>query len=846
MNRFCHLILALALLVWGSCGAQAGITITTNLTLQPFDRQLDGQDIAVSNATFTVNGGHSFNSLQIGNGGRLGYTASGANTLSLTYTATNEPAYLTSSNIIILTQSNVVAGSVILIDTNLVTYSNGVDFVQLDLGNGQTEIYLNTNSAIADGTQVWAAYNWTYTYNAALTLTISNDLSVAAGGAILADGAGYASENGPGHGYFSAGTTLSGSGAGNGGSGASLTNAVGGASYDNWYTPQLPGSGGGHSYAGAGGSGGGLILLNVGGNVNIDGVVSANGQSTTNSRAGGGSGGGIWIQAGAQFTGSGTIQANGGAGATGWGGGGGGGRIALFWQTNLFAGQVTAWGGTGVAIGGAGTISSQLTGGTASLLVDNGGQLGTNSPLTLGRTTDVIVRNGGWLTLQTPAQILNSLFLGTNGKLSIYGGTFMQMVIKGNCVIQSNATINMDALAVNATGSGSFITVNANTITAGGGGHASFGAIGATFNSSTAVGGVSTDTAWTPTQPGGSGGSATGALGGAGGAALSLSVAGTLQMDGAITANGGNGSGTGGGGGAGGSLYLTVSNFVGTGLLSATGGNGVSGFSGGGSGGCIAIYATNSAFAGSYTYRGGAGANYGGAGALTLQVGNHLPDVTLDNGGNPGALTTLNGMAFLRLNLTLKSGTRFTPFSSSLSVSNLVIESNAIFNITNASSMANLNLLNLTVQPGGVMNMDRTGYSLGGNGSGSSSSYGPNYTSGGGAHGGAGGYGANFLLNQGGAGGGSFDSLTAPAFGGGAGGSYQPYALGGSGGGALNLSVANNIQIDGTLTANGGNGGALGGGGGAGGAWRISCKKLTGTGLICANGGNGTAGRGGG
>ncbi|XP_070535281.1 uncharacterized protein [Ptychodera flava] len=100
------------------------------------------------------------------------------------------------------------------------------------------------------------------------------------------------------------------------------------------------GSGGGGSYGGAGG-GALYIESNF---VELEGIISANGEDATGSSSGGGAGGSIFI-----FTnlllGGGRISAVGGRGGTN-GGGGAGGRISIEHQfENLFTGQVFANGG---------------------------------------------------------------------------------------------------------------------------------------------------------------------------------------------------------------------------------------------------------------------------------------------------------------------------------------------------------------------------------------------------------------------------------------------------------------------------------------------------------------------
>ena len=103
---------------------------------------------------------------------------------------------------------------------------------------------------------------------------------------------------------------------------------------------------------------------------------------------------------------------------------------------------------------------------------------------------------------------------------------------------------------------------------------------------------------------------------------MALTVAGTLQVDGQLTANGMN-IGSNGGGGAGGSLYLTVGTLTGAGTITANGGSGdVCGGGGGGAGGRIAITCGTNAFAGILTAQGGNGwnGNWGGAGTIYTVV----------------------------------------------------------------------------------------------------------------------------------------------------------------------------------------------------------------------------------
>src|ERR1017187_10415580 len=128
-----------------------------------------------------------------------------------------------------------------------------------------------------------------------------------------------------------------------------------------------------------GGTGGGAINLNVTGVLQVYGTISASGGAGNSPSAGGGSGGSIFLTVGT-LAGLGVIAANGGAGND-WGGGGGGGRIAIIYGSCGFSGLVSAYGGGGYAAGGAGTIYTKLNSQSASaqVLVDNGGQAGTNT-----------------------------------------------------------------------------------------------------------------------------------------------------------------------------------------------------------------------------------------------------------------------------------------------------------------------------------------------------------------------------------------------------------------------------------------------------------------------------------
>ena len=151
--------------------------------------------------------------------------------------------------------------------------------------------------------------------------------------------------------------------------------------------------------------------------------------------------------------------------------------------------------------------------------------------------------------------------------------------------------------------------------------------------------------------------------------------------------------------------------------------------------------------------------------------------------------------------------------------------------------------LHLTVT-GDVM-IDPNGY-IEGNGRGSPAGQGTgaggsteSAEAGGAGYGGAGGNGAAYGGHPGGVGGVTYGSVTAPVDLGSGGGNVTGGSLGGAGGGVLRLTVLGTLTVDGTIRADGLDGGTsyYYGGGGSGGSIWITCSTLAGAGVITANGG---------
>jgi hypothetical protein len=823
-------------------GAARADIFATNAAIGALDTNYEGADIVISNCTVTVDGAHSFASLLITNGGVLTHSFFSNGVSSIIFNVTNEPQILSSTNPATLLNTNVSLPLVVKDLSGDTTYTNNADYVVVPQPDGTTQIQWTNTSAIADGATVLVSYSWSYVVQAGLHLTVTGDVAVANGGTINANGNGYVSGMGSGGGSTSAGSFADGSGAGYGGNGGnSSSNAIGGVCYGSVSQPTSLGSGGGASYAGSGGNGGGLIQIVAGGNVNLDGLILANGADATNSRAGGGAGGSVWISA-ASVSGSGSVTANGGAGEPIRGGGGGGGRIAIQCGTNNFSGTITAYGGSGWNTGGAGTIFTQLTGQNGFLLVDNGGRAGTNSTIALPSQTGVLIcGNAG--VIPSGSWSAGNLTIASNSALVALQQTAMNLNVNGTLTVQSGGLIKADGLgypAGSGPGAGQVYYDGLNNPCSGGG-HGGTGAVGSPAN---AAAGPSYDSQTSPASLGSGGGNYfPNSPGGSGGGAMNISVAGTLQVDGVISANGGNGSGTGGGGGSGGSIFINATSLAGSGSISANGGTGAGTIGGGGGGGRIAVISSFNTFTGTMNAAGGGGANWGGAGTIfQQQFSPSSHQLILDNAGHTGTNTLVQSLP--TGNLIIRNGAIGTA-SSSATFASLTISSNAWMaslgpNYYNALSVT-ING-NATVQSGGGITADLDG-SNPGIGSGPGNYYaGFLYPCSGAGHGGTGGNSVSSLA----LGGTAYDTVASPYSPGSGGGTYLPYSIGGNGGGEIQLTVHGTLQMDGSISANGGNGAGEGGGGASGGSINMNIGSLAGSGSITANGGNGVDAIGGG
>jgi hypothetical protein len=819
-------------------------TFTNNAVIGHANTNYDGADVVVSNCTLTVDGPHTFNNVWVTPGGTLTYTyaSNGAQTNQLS--VTNEPQTLNGTNAAQLNDPNIVPGTVSVADsTGTNFYASGQDYL-LTTNGVETLLARATNSSIPDGATVLVSYNALQPIPSGLYLTVVGSLEVDAGGTINANAGGYGAGAGSGTGMGGLGNPADGSGGGYGGyGGPSSSNALGGNCYGSYVAPTNLGSGGGFSYAGPGGAGGGLIQIAVGSNVLINGLVTANGGNGTNSRSGGGSGGSIFIT-GAAFSGTGIVTANGGSGQAPHGGGGGGGRISFQYTSDNFTGIMSACGGAGSTAGGAGTIYTQPAGQPALLLVDNGGQAGTNTVLSINSFTgiDLVVQSNAQV-VQSNVWQADSITVASNASIILASVSPVPINV-ASLVVEQGGIISADGEGSPAgSGSGAGHIYNDGFYRPCGGG--GYGGNGAYASIPSATGGVAYGFQVQPFTSGSGGGSqAPYSTGGAGGGSIQIQ-ADTLVVEGTISANGLKGTGSGGGGGSGGSIYINAQTLAGSGFITANGGSGAGNIGGGGGGGRLEITAAMNLFEGDAVAFGGGGGGWGGAGTVYWNNSPGKSQLIIDNGGNPGTNTpvqTLSGDLIVQ-------GGAIASSSVTVTFQDLYIYSNGWLNPSYGSLLPASSVYfqvngNATIDAGGGIIADFAGGPAGaGGGPGRAVTLGSTNFGSGASHGGIGGnsYG-NYAAASG-----VYDSPVQPTlFGSGGGGISASSSIGGTGGGGVNLIVTGVLEDDGVISANGGNGLGLAGGGGSGGSILITAATLSGAGRISANGGSGASGLGGG
>ena len=359
------------------------------------------------------------------------------------------------------------------------TNSSSVDLIIGDGGILRQRFYTVSDVLNINSINIQSGGLLTHNENSTAQTHVLNisagSIDIDPGGEINVDYLGYDGEKESTDGYGDGGgpSALSGGGAGAGyggygGRGSVVT--TGGDAYCDIENPQKIGSGGGGRVS-IGGAGGGLILLDVSGTLNIEGVVSADGENRPGQRSGGGSGGGINITAGTITGTPGEFSFTGGNGGHDGAGGGGGGCafIEATGASSLDPRTFSMDGGTGytggATSGGAGLVFHTDSGGEDIVYSINDNVSYTITPLLSSITLDklyissnAIVQpdSGATLTLtdNDPFYFSDSQADGT-GRLRINNGSFtspnpfnvndayFEPGINGNWSNSASTTVNL-------------------------------------------------------------------------------------------------------------------------------------------------------------------------------------------------------------------------------------------------------------------------------------------------------------------------------------------------------------------------------------------------------------------
>ena len=152
----------------------------------------------------------------------------------------------------------------------------------------------------------------------AINLAVAGDMTVYAGGSVNATMKGYAKGKGPGS-----------PGTGSGGASHGSEGSNGKACYGSIFEPVTHGSGGSAALADYGKPGGGVIKIDVAGDLTVSGSILADSGPGSNAHDGGGAGGSVFLKC-ATLRGAGTISARGNLQGNA---AGGAGRIAIYQRT---------------------------------------------------------------------------------------------------------------------------------------------------------------------------------------------------------------------------------------------------------------------------------------------------------------------------------------------------------------------------------------------------------------------------------------------------------------------------------------------------------------------------------
>ena len=575
---------------------------TEDSRIESEDRRFAGQDVIIDGCTLTIDGEHTFNSLQIVHGGAI----------------THSQRFTPALHLIIENDAFIDAGS--MIDASGKGYGP-----EAGPGKGNTGVHHGAGAG----------------HGGSGGQSDNNNNNGALGGSVYeAPEQPSIFGSGGGNGYQSVG--------GAGGGAVHLT-VKGRLTVDGIISADgLDGTGSIYLSRGGGGGSGGSVHMVIG-ILTGGGMISANGgwghfPTGSQSKCGGGGGGRIAINcANNMFWG--VASARGGKGYIN----GGAGTVFIKCDTDtvgqLFIDNFGHSGARTPLPRGQYIYDTVTVSDSASFLVGSGIKL---------VASDIQVVDGGTMTVKDSGDIdIECLTVSSDGIFFLDkpetipyvqiepGGIASHSTGQGNfdLIVSNDMIIRMGGmLSVNgqgyipATGPG-----RGDSGTHYGGGAGYGGAGGQSYNDTGngAAGGTVYGDPNYPRSYGSGGGTGYQSIGGAGGGAVQLTVKGRLIVDGIISADGLDGTGSiylsqGGGGGSGGSVHMVVGILTGGGMISANGGwghfpTGNQSTCGGGGGGRIAIYTFRDNFFGIVSANGGKGYENGQEG--TISYGNYDPSL---------------------------------------------------------------------------------------------------------------------------------------------------------------------------------------------------------------------------
>lgn len=708
-------------------------------------------------------------------------------------------------------------GQEVIVDHTVLTVSGTHRFQSLRLVNGAVLTHPPAPTGEAENV---------------VRLILTAGLVVDADSRVDANGLGYANAEAPGAGRRG---SFAGGGGGHGGDGTASAGSPAGAGGSSFGAVLDPGSWGGPGANGGNAAfspGGGWVVIEAGGEVQLDGVIRANGANATVDNQGGGAGGTVVIRC-ATVRGAGAIRVDGGNGEWVEGGGGGGGRIAMFYARNDFTGTLSAVGGGGAGRGGAGTIYLKPADGVGEVRLQNASR-GAWTPVDSVAAYRLDVGADAVAVPRAPLDIAALRIQAKGVLVQSPGSTGLVVRISGDARVDEGGAITADGRGYPVAGDRGPGSPTDGGWAGAGGGHGGWGGT----SRSGGVGGAAYGAMLQPVSMGSQGGNGSGGAGMAGGGLVRLVVGGTLTVDGSCTAEGLSAGPDNVGGGAGGSVWIDAGAFAGGGRISVNGGGGEWVDGGGGSGGRIALYTRGSLFAGQVTATGGGGNQKGAAGTIYVRRADESEGfLRIDNQGGWGAMTPLTSPETFRLWITNRA---VCYPEAPLRLAELVVSPETV--LTHLTGQTNLELhvdRDLIVAEGGQLTADGKGYPI-------FEDRGPGLGVQVGSSGSGGGYGGmGGHSNTGGQGGGHYGVLDQPISLGSQGGNGSGGA-GAAGGGAIRLVVTGNLVVDGRLTADGLGTGVDNAGGGSGGSVWLTVGTLSGKGTLSANGGAGEWVEGGG